>query len=160
MGILTGVVVGHYGSFFAPSASFAAALALAVLHGTCKAEVGVSIQHDANHGAYGNNRTWLHAMQLTLDVVGASSFMWKQQHVAGHHAFTNVESIDPDIRCDEKNDVRRVNYMQPHAFFHKAQHVYLALMYGLLSFKSCFFDDFSARKNNKIGWVTVPKFER
>ena len=33
-------------------------------------------------------------------------------------------------------------------------------MYGLLSFKSCFFDDFSARKNNKIGWVTVPKFER
>jgi len=97
--------------------SFAAAFALAVLHGTCKAEVGVSIQHDANHGAYGNNRTWMHAMQLTLDVVGASSFMWKQQHVAGHHAYTNVEGIDPDIRCSEK-DVRRVNEHQPHEPYH------------------------------------------
>jgi fatty acid desaturase/cytochrome b involved in lipid metabolism len=157
--ILTGVVVGHYGSFFAPSASFAAALALAVLHGTCKAEVGVSIQHDANHGAYGNNRTWLHAMQLTLDVVGASSFMWKQQHVAGHHAYTNVEGIDPDIRCSEK-DVRRVNEHQPHEPYHRVQHVYLALMYGLLSFKSCFVDDFNAFFSGRIGWVKVMKFTR
>ena len=159
--ILSGVVLFHYLSFFSANvAFFPLACVFAVLHGVCKAEVGVSIQHDANHGAYSKNKKVLHAMQLTLDIVGASSFMWKQQHVVGHHAFTNVEDIDPDIRCDEKNDVRRVNYMQPHAFFHKAQHVYLALMYGLLSFKSCFFDDFSARKNNKIGWVTVPKFER
>ena len=159
--ILTGVVLFHYLSFFSANvAFFPLACVFAVLHGVCKAEVGVSIQHDANHGAYSNNKKVMHAMQLTLDVVGASSFMWKQQHVVGHHAFTNVEDIDPDIRCDEKNDVRRVNYMQPHAFFHRAQHVYLALAYGLLSFKSCFFDDFSARKNNKIGWVTVPKFER
>jgi len=159
--ILTGVVLFHYLSFFSANvAFFPLACVFAVLHGVCKAEVGVSIQHDANHGAYSNNKKVMHAMQLTLDVVGASSFMWKQQHVVGHHAFTNVEDIDPDIRCDEKNDVRRVNYMQPHAFFHRAQHVYLALAYGLLSFKSCFFDDFSARKKNKIGWVTVPKFER
>ena len=157
--ILAGIVVGHYGSFFAPSVSFAAALALAVLHGTCKAEVGVSIQHDANHGAYGNNRTWLHAMQLTLDVVGASSFMWKQQHVAGHHAYTNVEGIDPDIRCSEK-DVRRVNEHQPHEPYHRVQHVYLALMYGLLSFKSCFVDDFNAFFSGRIGWVKVMKFTR
>ena len=159
--ILSGIVLFHYLSFFSANvAFFPLACVFAVLHGVCKAEVGVSIQHDANHGAYSKNRKVLHAMQLTLDIVGASSFMWKQQHVVGHHAFTNVESIDPDIRCDEKNDVRRVNYMQPHAFFHRAQHVYLAFLYGLLSFKSCFFDDFSARKNNKIGWVTVPKFQR
>ena len=159
--ILSGIVLFHYLSFFSANVTFfPLACMFAVLHGVCKAEVGVSIQHDANHGAYSKNRKVLHAMQLTLDIVGASSFMWKQQHVVGHHAFTNVESIDPDIRCDEKNDVRRVNYMQPHAFFHRAQHVYLAFLYGLLSFKSCFFDDFSARKNNKIGWVTVPKFQR
>jgi hypothetical protein len=23
--------------------------------------------------------------------------MWKQQHVVGHHSFTNVENFDPDI---------------------------------------------------------------
>ena len=156
--ILIGVCLFHYLSFFSRAVTFPIACVFAVLHGVCKAEIGVSIQHDANHGAYSNNRRVLHAMQLTLDVVGASSFMWKQQHVVGHHAFTNVEDIDPDIRCDEKNDVRRVNYMQPHAFFHKVQHIYLAFMYGLLSFKSCFFDDFSARAKNQIGWVKVPKF--
>ena len=155
--ILAGIVVGHYGSFFAANVSFGAALAFAVLHGTCKAEVGVSIQHDANHGAYGNSRTWLHAMQLTLDIVGASSFMWKQQHVAGHHAYTNVEGIDPDIRCSEK-DVRRVNEHQPHEAYHAVQHMYLGLMYGLLSLKSCFVDDFNAYFSGRIGWVKVMKF--
>jgi hypothetical protein len=24
--------------------------------------------------------------------------MWRQQHVVGHHAFTNVDNYDPDIR--------------------------------------------------------------
>ena len=157
--ILVGIVVGHYYSFFAPGVSFGAALAFAVLHGTCKAEVGVSIQHDANHGAYGNSRAWLHAMQLTLDVVGASSFMWKQQHVAGHHAYTNVEGIDPDIRCSEK-DIRRVNEHQPHEPYHVFQHVYLAFMYGLLSLKSCFVDDFNAYFSGRIGWIKVMKFTR
>lgn len=26
------------------------------------------------------------------------SFMWRQQHVVGHHSFTNVDNYDPDIR--------------------------------------------------------------
>ena len=142
-----GIVLFHYLSFFSANvAFFPLACVFAVLHGVCKAEVGVSIQHDANHGAYSKNRKVLHAMQLALDIVGASSFMWKQQHVVGHHAFTNVESIDPDIRCDEKNDVRRVNYMQRARFFTGRNTYILAFLYGLLSFKSCFFDDFSARK--------------
>ena len=116
----------HYLSFFSANvAFFPLACVFAVLHGVCKAEVGVSIQHDANPEAWLKNRKVLHAMQLTLDIVGASSFMWKQQHVVGHHAFTNVESIDPDIRCDEKNDVRRVNYMQPHTRFFTGRNTYI-----------------------------------
>lgn len=76
------------------------------------AEVGVSIQHDANHGAYSKN-TWLeYVLGTTLDVIGASSFMWKQQHVIGHHVYTNVEGLDPDIRVKDP-DVRRVSQHQP-----------------------------------------------
>lgn len=30
--------------------------------------------------------------------------MWRQQHVVGHHSFTNVDNYDPDIR-------KFVNYM-------------------------------------------------
>jgi fatty acid desaturase len=67
--------------------------------------------------------------------VGASSFMWRQQHVVGHHAYTNVEGVDPDIRCAPEKDIRRVNEMQPHEGYHPFQHVYLFFAYGLLSFK-------------------------
>ena len=155
--ILAGLALCHYGSFFFTT-SFAVSALFAALHGMFKAEIGVSIQHDANHGAYGKSKTFLHAMQLTLDVAGASSFMWRQQHVVGHHAYTNVEGVDPDIRCAPEKDVRRVNEHQPHEAYHPFQHVYLALAYGLLSFKSCFADDFNAFFSGRIGWVKVAKF--
>lgn len=38
--------------------------------------------------------------------------MWRQQHVVGHHAHTNIDGLDPDIRVGEK-DVRRVTPTQP-----------------------------------------------
>ena len=83
-----------------------------VLLGVCMAEVGVSIQHDANHGAYSGNTMLEYMLGTTLDVVGASSFMWKQQHVVGHHTYTNVDGLDPDIRVKDP-DVRRVSHHQP-----------------------------------------------
>lgn len=52
------------------------------------------------------------AQGATLDLVGASSFMWRQQHVAGHHVWTNVHDKDPDIRVSDA-DVRRVTPFQP-----------------------------------------------
>ena len=76
------------------------------------AEVGVSIQHDANHGAF-SRRSWVGALfGATLDAVGASSFMWRQQHMGGHHVHTNVDGLDPDIRVSDA-DVRRVTPYQP-----------------------------------------------
>lgn len=83
-----------------------------VVLGVCMAEVGVSIQHDANHGAYTRNTSLEYLLGTTLDMVGASSFMWKQQHVVGHHTYTNVEGLDPDIRVKDP-DVRRVSQHQP-----------------------------------------------
>lgn len=41
--ILTGVVVGYYGSFFASSVFFVVVLVFVVLYGMCKVEVGVLI---------------------------------------------------------------------------------------------------------------------
>lgn len=38
--------------------------------------------------------------------------MWRQQHVAGHHVWTNVHDKDPDIRVSD-SDVRRVTPFQP-----------------------------------------------
>ena len=157
--ILLGVIICYYCSFFLP-AQLPVAFIFAVAHGVWKAEIGVSIQHDANHGAYGKSRSFMHAMQLTLDIVGASSFMWLQQHVVGHHAYTNVIQVDPDIRCAPEKDIRRINECQPHESYHAFQHIYLVFAYGLLSLKSCFIDDFNALASGKIGWVKVAKFTK
>ncbi len=44
-------------------------MAAAVLLGLAMAEVGVSIQHDANHGAYMPRTWWSALMAATLDAV-------------------------------------------------------------------------------------------
>lgn len=100
-----------------------------------------------------------HLAGLTLDAVGASSFMWKQQHVVGHHAYTNVIGDDPDIRVSlDGGDVRRIVPQHPKGPQHAFQHVYLALLYALLAFKSIFIDDFNALSSGTIGAVQVMPF--
>lgn len=48
--------------------------------------------------------------------IGVSSFMWRQQHVVGHHSWTNL-ACDPDIRVSD-HDVRRVAPHQPRQPYH------------------------------------------
>jgi acyl-lipid (8-3)-desaturase len=96
---------------------------------------------------------------LTLDAVGASSFMWKQQHVVGHHAYTNVVNVDPDIRVKaDGSDVRRIVRQHPAGAQHAFQHLYLGALYSLLAVKSILVDDFSALASGAIGAVSITKF--
>lgn len=135
---------------------FILSMPFAIATGFLAAQVGLSIQHDANHGAY-SDRCWLgYIMSASLDCVGASSFMWRQQHVVGHHCFTNVNGYDPDIRVKDP-DVRRVTPQQPKQKYHSYQHWYLALLYGLLALKSVFIDDFMAYSTRSIGSVRLSK---
>jgi len=154
--ILSTVALSFYGTYFYFQ-NLLLCLLCAVINGVAMAEVGVSIQHDANHGAYSESPAVCHWMGWTLDIVGASSFMWKQQHVVGHHAYTNLHDNDPDIRVSAK-DVRRVTSYQPWHSYHRYQHIYLALLYGLLAIKSVLVDDFAAIADGKIGPVKISKF--
>ena len=133
--ILAGVAVCHYCSFFLTTSFLVSAASRSSRH----VEGGDRRLHPARRQPrrVRQKQTFLHAMQLTLDAAGASSFMWSQQHVVGHHAYTNVEGVDPDIRCSPEKDIRRVNEHQPHEAYHPFQHIYLAGRgHGLLSFKS------------------------
>jgi fatty acid desaturase len=106
-----------------------------------------------------SNSMLCYAAGLSLDAVGASSFMWKQQHVVGHHAYTNVLDVDPDIRVSlTGGDVRRVVPKHPKGPHHRFQHLYLGFLYSLLAAKSIFLDDFSALSSGKIGSVKVNAF--
>lgn len=130
---------------FSPLVAFLAAVSF----GFWRAEVGVSIQHDANHGSYCKNGTLCYLMGLTLDLVGASSYNWKQMHVNGHHAYTNLADYDLDVRVNEA-DIRRVSPQQPWHKWHVYQHAYLGFLYGLLSIKSMV-DDFKMMRELRLG---------
>lgn len=131
----------------------------AVFMGLFAAEIGVSVQHDANHGAFHKNPVINKWAGISLDFVGASSFIWKQQHVFGHHVYTNINSIDPDIRVKDP-DVRRVTSLQPWQGYQVYQHLYLGFLYGVLAIKSIFIDDVMMLLTGKIGVVPVNHIHR
>lgn len=130
-------------------------LMLTVIMSLGLAGIGLSVMHDANHGAY-SNKKWLNTiMGYSLNLVGANSFNWKMQHNVLHHSFTNVHEEDEDI------SPRGVLRLTPHSAwksFHRYQYIYAWFLYGLMTLVWLFIKDFvrivryhkngMAKKNN------------
>lgn len=121
--------------------STAGLLAMTVLMGLGVAGIGLSVMHDANHGAYSNKR-WLNTLVgYSIHLLGVTSFNWKLQHNVLHHSFTNIHEEDEDI------SPRGALRMTPHTEwkrFHRYQFIYAWFLYGLLT----------------IVWITVKDFSR
>ena len=81
--MLTGVVSGTWQM-----------IGMCVLMGAGVAGIGLSIMHDANHGAY-SGKPWLNNLiGYSLNIVGGNAFNWKIQHNVLHHTYTNVYDAD------------------------------------------------------------------
>ena len=106
-------------------------LALCVVMGFGKAGIGLSVMHDANHGAY-STKSWINTMLgFSLNVIGGHAFNWRVQHNVLHHTYTNVHEVDEDI------SPRGVLRMAPGSKWrpmHKYQHLYAWFLYGLMTF--------------------------
>src|SRR5207248_6129327 len=70
---------------------------LSISVGLAMAGVGFSVMHDVNHGGTSSSAHVNGLMSFTLDLLGASSFLWRLQHNVMHHAYPNVEGLDRDI---------------------------------------------------------------
>ena len=124
------------------------AFAAAVSLGLSIAGLGMSVQHDGNHGA-SSRHAWVNrASGCMLDVMGVSSFIWRQKHNQCHHTFTNVQGIDYDV---DFGILARLSPEQTRRPWHGLQHVYLWFFYGLLLPKWVFYDDFVILKSGFIG---------
>jgi linoleoyl-CoA desaturase len=103
------------------------------------AGIGLSVMHDANHGAYAK-KTWVNTViGYSLNLVGANAFNWKMQHNVLHHTFTNVHEEDEDI------SPRGALRLTPHSEWksiHKYQFIYAWFLYGLMTIVWLFFKDF------------------
>lgn len=129
--------------------------ALCILMGIAVGGIGLSVMHDANHGAY-SNKPWVNnLLGLSLNVVGGSAFNWKVQHNVLHHTYTNIHDVDEDI------SPRGILRMTPHGdwkFFHRFQHFYAWFFYGLLTLVWVLVKDFlRIIKYNKEGLVKKQK---
>lgn len=94
------------------------------------AGIGLSVMHDANHGAYSRNRPFNDWVSRIVNLVGGYDTNWRIQHNVLHHTYTNIDGMDEDI---DPGGVLRFSPHQPVKSFHRFQHYYAWFLYGLMT---------------------------
>ncbi len=109
---------------------------------------GLSIMHDANHGAYSRNETINKAIGNVLILLGGSAVNWKIQHNVLHHTYTNITHLDEDI--DPPSKLLRFTPHKKRYPAHKFQHLYAWFFYGMMTMMWFSTKDFKqAKRYNK-----------
>jgi len=127
---------------------------LSVSLGLALAGIGFNIAHDGNHGAFSTSRIVNRAMGGMLDLLGASSYVWRWKHNVFHHSYPNVEGLDDDI---DLGALCRMSRHQPRLPFHRLQHLYMWILYGFIVPKWQLYDDFAAIGKGRIGGNSFPR---
>jgi linoleoyl-CoA desaturase len=158
MYLKTAVILGWFGASYAwlvfGATNVWGVVAGCVSLGLATAGIGFSIQHDANHGSYSSRRSVNRLLGWTLDIVGGSSYVWGWKHNIFHHSHPNVVGLDEDI------DIQPLCRIAPGQKLHAAhrfQHLYIWVLYGLLSVKWHFIDDFKDLVTGRIGRQKMPR---
>lgn len=94
------------------------------------AGIGLSIMHDANHGAYSQNLLTNKIFGYLINFVGGSGTNWKIQHNILHHSYTNIEGHDEDITTI---GLLRFTPSQKVYKIHRYQHIYAWFFYSLMT---------------------------
>jgi len=92
--------------------------------------IGLSVMHDANHGAYSKNQTVNQLLGYLLILAGGSDLNWRIQHNVLHHTYTNIENYDEDI----DTQVFRMSPTQKRKKLHRFQAYYATFFYALMTF--------------------------
>lgn len=110
-----------------------------LLMGAAISGIGMSVMHDANHGAFSKSPVVNRWLGLTICLAGAGVSNWKWQHNILHHTYTNVANVDEDIKD------RGVIKLSPHEHvkpLHRFQWMYAFFFYGILTLYWVLLKDF------------------
>lgn len=130
------------------------AIPLASSLGFSVAGIGFNIQHDGGHGAYSRRALGNRVSSWTLDLVGASSYVWNFKHNIMHHHYTNIEGVDEDI---DAGPTLRLAPGQRRRWYHRFQHHYIWLLYMLFPVKWALYDDFRDVLLGRVGSRPMPR---
>jgi linoleoyl-CoA desaturase len=138
--------------FFAPTLWLALPLTLSLA--AAMAASAFCVQHDGGHRAY-SNLPWVNRLAaLSLDFIGASSYLWHWKHAILHHTYSNIPGQDTDI---ELGSVMRLCPQQKRRWFHRWQHLYLWVLYGVMAARWHLWGDFKDVITGKIGPHPIPR---
>jgi linoleoyl-CoA desaturase len=98
--------------------------------GVGMAGIGLSVMHDANHGAYSKNKRINNFLGFSLNFIGGNSAIWKIQHNVLHHTYTNIDGMDEDITTI---DLLRFTPHKKRSSIHRFQHIYAWFFYGIMT---------------------------
>jgi len=130
------------------------AVPLALVLGVSMALVGFNIQHDGGHHSYSRHE-WVNKLAaMTLDLIGASSYLWHWKHVVYHHTYVNIHGQDTDI------DVSSLLRFTPHARrlrVQRWQHLYLWPLYALMAARWHLYGDFKDVASGTVGPHPIPR---
>jgi linoleoyl-CoA desaturase len=140
--------VGYYG-FVISSMNFLVRLLIfsgmllvgALAYGTC-------VMHDANHGSFSRFKSINRIVGFSVDLLGGSSWMWRQKHNQYHHHNTNVAGFDIDI---EQAPFARLSPAQAWKPHHRYQHIYIWPLYGFYQLKWFLWSDFANLRRGNVG---------
>lgn len=124
------------------------ALLLVILMGVGEAGVGMSVMHDAAHGALSGKQWVNNLFASTMYLLGSNTLNWKIQHNILHHTYTNIYGYDQDI---ETKAVIRLCDHSPLKKIHKYQFVYAFFFYGLMTLSKLVTDFSQLIEFNKTG---------
>ena len=92
--------------------------------------IGLSVMHDANHGAYSKKKWVNKILGFSSNFCGVSDMNWRIQHNVLHHSYTNIEGMDDDIAVGA---IMRFAPTQKRRKLHKFQLYYAWFLYGFLT---------------------------
>ena len=109
----------------------------AAISGFLCAMVAMTIGHDGNHFAI-THKPWVWKASTTFGdcIIGLSSLSWTYQHTYGHHVYTNIDGLDPDVETvNERPDFWRIKPFQNWFPTYRFQHIYMPFLYSFLAIK-------------------------
>jgi linoleoyl-CoA desaturase len=137
--------------FFTPA--YYVSIPLCILLGLNLAVIGFNIMHEGGHQSF-SRHSWINKVSsYSLNVLGGTIYYWKIKHNVNHHTFTNIEGMDSDI---DVKPFMRLHEGQPRHAYHRFQHIYWFVLYGISYLAWVFYEDFQKYFSGKVS-VNDPK---
>ena len=140
--------------FFTPGAWLA--IPECILLGLTGAALSFNIMHDGAHGSFSKSPLLNKIAAHSWDVMGGSTFIWKNKHNLIHHSYTNVDGIDDDI---DVKPFLRMSASQKKHWLHRFQYIYFWLLYPMTYLFMIFMQDFIKYFRGKVGNIPMKKMD-